>query len=108
MKTAKFKPLNVDFPEMAVPNTIVKIKPYMYGTKRDMHDPECEVKIKVDLWLTDGVPTASRSWKKKKIKTDYISRAEVDLDKGEISKDGVLIQAVNTKEVIALLKDGIL
>jgi hypothetical protein len=107
MKT-KFRPLSVDFPEMAVPNTIFKVKPYIYGTKRDMHDPECEVKIKVDLWLTDGVPSGRPGWSRKKIKTDYIPRAEVDLEKGEITKNGETIQAVNIEAVIALLKDGIL
>jgi len=105
----EFKPLSVDIPIITIPNLIVRIKPYFYGTKRDIHDPKCKIQVKADIWVTKPATPGSKSSISCRYPkyVDMIPRADVDLNKGEISKNGKVIQASNVKEVITLLKDSL-
>jgi hypothetical protein len=90
-------------------NLVLKVKPYLYGTRKDMHDPECEIIIKVDLSMThshwvDPVgagPTVKQGY----AGVDVKHRCSVDLLKKEIrDKKGNIQPVFNLDQVIEAIK----
>jgi hypothetical protein len=101
----KFKSLQ-QFDEIAVPSTIIKIKPFIYGTS-ELSNPNCEVSIRCDIWITDGLPNPNIR-ANKKIQTKYIAKAVIDLENRKIltSKDEE-IHAENIDIVFDLIEQRI-
>lgn len=94
------------FDPLAVPNTIIKFKPYIYGTQDDIHHPDCKVEVKVDIWVVAGIPVSrSSSFWKRKIDTNYIQRVLVDFEKRELIHKGEKIDATNVSSVFEVLED---
>lgn len=100
----KFKLLKT-FETIATPRTIVKFKPFLYGTKDDIHNPECKVMFKIAIWVTDHVPQNNSSFHHKVIATKMF-RVEVDFDKRVLLKDGQVVDVSNASEVIKVLEDS--
>ncbi len=65
----------VEFETSELYNLIYKVRPYIYGDKNNIHDPDCEVQIKADIWCTNG---------------RYVPRADVDVVARTITKSGPL------------------
>lgn len=99
---AKFKALHtVD--EFSIPNLVIKVKPYIYGNKRSLADPNCDIRIHADLWVTTG------DWKttwSTKPKMEFHARARIDFDKMEFHdpKTCKRIEVSNAEEVIEAIR----
>jgi hypothetical protein len=100
---------NKVFNPIHVPNIVMKVKPYLYCTKREkdggIHHPEAEVKIIADIWLCIG--TGKKGFQGKAITTDYIPRCEIDLEKNIITKKGELITCDNIHTVIDVIRQRV-
>jgi hypothetical protein len=90
-------------------NVARKVKPYIYGTRKDMHDPECEILIKADLSLTHShwvAPVGAG----KTVKTGYAGvdvkhRCTVNLKTKEIiDQEGNPQPVFNLDQVIEAIK----
>ena len=99
---AKFKSLHtVD--ELVIPNLVLKVKPYIYGDKKSLADPTCDVRIHADLWVTTG------KWKmgfNSKPSMKFFARARIDLDDNAFyeSKTGRQITVDNAPAAIEAIR----
>ena len=81
---------------------IVKIKPYIYCTSKDITNPDSEIQVKVDVWQCVG--TGSTGFNPKVITTTLTQRCLVDLDEKTLTaKDGTQIDAPNIDGVISAI-----
>lgn len=69
-------------------DTVVRFRIYIYGTKPDLKNPDCQIKLKADLWVT-----TFRSSEPEMVHLQYWPRAEVDLDK-------MVAHEANTQNII--------
>ena len=98
-------PEQYGYGQFAVPDTIIKIRPYLY-TYGDIANPTTKVVVKVDLWITDGLPSRdSMKYQGKKVTTKYISKCICNLHDGTIIRaNGAGVTAYNISAVIDLLR----
>jgi hypothetical protein len=98
-----------DFGQKIPRDTVIKYNLYIYGTKDDLKDPECEIEFKVDLWIVNG--TGRSGFHNKTVNSNYVARACVDLEKKELfkinkkTKRKKVIKAVNVDAVISAIED---
>lgn len=95
---AKFKS-RYEVDEFAIPNLVIKVKPYIYGDKRSLADPECNVRTHVDIWVTTGRWKFSPS---SKPEMEFFARARVDFEEGAfyVGKTGKRITVDNARDTI--------
>ena len=90
-------------------NFALRVKPYLYGSHRDMHDPGCKVVVKADIAFTTSTWIATSSSQQfVKEGHPYLEtarRCDVDLEAGVITQKGSPLKLQNTKEVIALIRE---
>lgn len=98
------------FDMIHVPNIIMKVKPYLYCTKREkdggLANPDAEVKVIADVWLCVGTGETD-GWRNKSITADYIPRCEVDLENNKITKHGEELVCVNMDSVIEVIRQRV-
>lgn len=73
---ARFKALHIE-DEFIIPGLILKVKPYIYGDKKTLAEPDCDVRIHADIWVTTG------KWKSdygSKPSMLFYARVRVDFD----------------------------
>ena len=98
-----------DFGQKVPRDTVIKYNLYIYGTKDDLKDPECEIEFKVDLWIVSG--TGRSGFHSKTVHSDYTPRACVDLEKKELykinkkTKKKSVIRAANVDAVIEAIEN---
>ncbi|MHA2264036.1 MAG: hypothetical protein ACXAEN_16705 [Candidatus Thorarchaeota archaeon] len=86
------------FDKIEWPKTIVKVRPYVYSTEKDLHNPEADIKIVADLWVVEGC--RMDGWKIK-IDLDFKQRCLIDVENTEIrDKHGEFVNCPNNEEVI--------
>jgi hypothetical protein len=88
---------------------VLRVKPYIYGTQKDMHHPECRIQIRADLFIADGryvevVPSHVGAGRPG---VDVYKACIVDLENKTFFKDGERIKVQNTDEIIEIIKEAI-
>lgn len=93
------------FGAMAVPNTIIKFKPTLYGTKDDIHDPDCQITVKLQLWVVRKQLPKQNRYGGKSIGTDYIQSVVVDFENRRLMHKGEELTLSNNEEVFEILEE---
>lgn len=96
------------FDTIHVPDIVVKIRPYLYCTKREkdggVFHPNADVKIVADIWIVIG--TGKKGFGNTNISTDYVPRCTIDAEAGTITRNssGEEIRVSNFDDVIRIVK----
>jgi hypothetical protein len=94
-----------EFEPMAVPNTIVKFKPTFFGTKKDYHDPDCQITVKLAVWVVRKEIPKQRRYGAKTIGTQYVQAVVVDFENRQLLHKGEELTACNIEDVFEILEE---
>jgi len=99
-------------PDISIPPIIVRAKPYVYATEKDIHHPNAKIKIVADIWHAPGSlkDHSRKKWggSKSALVVNHIPRCEVDVENCKIiKKDGSELCAINLQAVIDSLREAI-
>lgn len=106
-KRVKLK-LQETFDEIVPPNTIIRVKPYLYATG-ELNDPKTEIVLKADLWISSGY------WKtgymSSKCASNIFRRCTINLHKEEIFYEdetcAKLLEPENKQHILKLMSEMI-
>lgn len=100
----EFRPV-AECPRKPLSDLVVMIRSHIYGDRGSVSDPECILKVKVDLWVTVG-EWKGGSFSKPKMK--YFARATVDTERKKFFiKDGSEITVANPDQAIQMILKSI-
>lgn len=90
-------------PVTASPKVITHFQVFVYGDNKNIKDAN-HIHAKIDIWMVCDMLETPNLYRRD-IVIERFSRCNLDLDRREISKDGVVIKAVNNDSVVAAAAD---
>jgi hypothetical protein len=92
--------------EPVVRKTIAAYQLFMFGNKKDIHNPKVEVEFKVDVWFINSFPGL-----KKNISTTRYTKCSVDLENEcifrEWKENGIIEREIIQADNVDIIMDGI-
>ena len=88
-----------------IDNVAVKVSVTLYGTLKDIHDPQCIPNLRIALWFFDlSNQNKTKEWR---LVNRYMSDCTIDANNKITDKDGIEVVVTNIDDVLEAVNSAV-